>query len=106
MEQLINTIASDRLVLAIVLLLLALAVYFILKRLVKLIIIAVIMLVLFTGFMYYRGEKLPAPVKELIQQGEKTKDTINRINRAAEILKDTEGMNQSSKGSSRGSSSE
>lgn len=106
MEELFRTLTSDRLVLLFVLLVLSLIIYFILKRLMKLIVIALIMLTLFMGYMYYRGEKVPAPVKEMIEEGKKTKDTFDRINKAAEILKNGEEQGHSSKGSSRGSSSE
>ena len=106
MEELIKTITSDKLAILFVLLVLSLIVYFVLKRLMKLIVIALIMLALFMGYMYYDSGKIPARVSQVIQEGKKTKETIDRFNKAADIIRNGEEADHSSKGSSRGSSSE
>lgn len=105
MEKIINDMLADKTVLILVLLVLSLVIYFILKRLVKLIIIAIIMLALFTGYMYYRGEKIPQPVVQIIEEGKKTKDSINRIGKVVETLNKNGMENNQSAGSSRDSSS-
>ncbi|HPS58471.1 MAG TPA: hypothetical protein PK514_10225 [Spirochaetota bacterium] len=106
MESLVNKILSDKTVLILVLLVLSLIIYFILKRLVKLIIIAIIMLVLFTGYMYYKGEKIPKPLMQIIEEGKKTRDSINMIGNTVETITKTGKEKVQSSGSSRGSSSE
>jgi hypothetical protein len=45
-----------------------------------------IMLALFIGYTYYRGEKIPPRVMQIIEEGKHTKDSINRISDAVEIL--------------------
>ena len=106
MESLVNEILSDKTVLILALLVLSLIIYFVLKRLVKLIIIAIIMLALFTGYMYYKGEKIPQPVMKIIEEGKKTKDSINRMGNAVETINTSVNKKDQSNGSSRGSSSE
>jgi len=106
MEKIINDMLADKTVLILTLLVLSLVIYFILKRLLKLIIIAIIMLALFMGYMYYRGEKIPQPVMQIIEEGKKTKDSINRMSEAVETLNKTGEKKLQSPGSSRGSSSE
>ncbi|HQO39909.1 MAG TPA: hypothetical protein PK986_05525 [Spirochaetota bacterium] len=86
MEKIVHELLTDKTVLIFVLLVLSLIIYFVLKRLVKLIILAIIMIALFIGYMYYRGEKIPQPVMQIIEEGKKTKDSINRIGDAVEIL--------------------
>lgn len=106
MESMVNELLSDKTVLILVLLVLSLIIYFILKRLVKLIIIAIIMLALFTGYMYYRGEKIPQPVVKIIEEGKKAKDSINNIGNAVDSINNAGGKKVQSSGSSSGSSSE
>ena len=106
MEELLKNLLSDKAVVIFVLLVLSLIIYFVLKRLVKLIILAIIMLSLFMGYMYYKGEKIPQPVLEIIEEGKKTKDSLNRIGNAIEVINGS-GLNEvQSEGPSGGSSSE
>ena len=106
MEELLKNLLSDKAVVIFVLLVLSLIIYFVLKRLVKLIILAIIMLSLFMGYMYYKGEKIPQPVLEIIEEGKKTKDSLYRIGNAIEVINGS-GLNEvQSEGPSGGSSSE
>jgi len=58
------------------------------------------------GYMYYKGEKIPQPVLEIIEEGKKTKDSLNRIGNAIEVINGS-GLNEvQSEGPSGGSSSE
>jgi len=86
MEKIVHELLTDKTVLIFVLLVISLIIYFVLKRLVKLIILAMIMLALFIGYTYYRGEKIPPRVMQIIEEGKHTKDSINRISDAVEIL--------------------
>lgn len=106
MENIVNEILSDKRVLILALLVLSLIIYFILKRLIKLIILAIIMLALFMGYMYYKGEKVPTPVMKIIEEGKKTRDSINMIGNAIETVNNKSTEKVQSSGSSRGSSSE
>lgn len=106
MENIVNEILSDKRVLILALLVLSLIIYFILKRLIKLIILAIIMLALFMGYMYYKGEKVPAPVMKIIEEGKKTRDSINMIGNAIETVNNKSTEKVQSSGSSRDSSSE
>jgi len=90
MEQLIQSLTSDKIVLFIILLILSLIIYFIIKRVMKLIIIALIMLGLFIGYIYYTEGKLPGPLSGIIEEGKKSKDTIDSINRAVDVIKNNQ----------------
>lgn len=86
MESIINSLSSDKILLAILILLFSLMVYSILKRIVKLIIIMIIALVLYLGYIHYTGEKIDDTLQKYINQGgkelkdiQKKKDKINRV---------------------------
>ena len=94
MEQVLNSLASNKILLAILILLASLLIYSILKRLVKLIVILLIALVLYAGYMNYKGEKIDPTLQLYLNKGginleeiqhkkEKlndTADTLNKLN--------------------------
>lgn len=90
METIINTITSNKILLLIFILLTSLIIYSILKRLVKIIIILLIALALYLGFMNYKGEKNEDFIQKYLNKGEtemkelqKKKDKISETIDAA-----------------------
>ncbi len=71
MESIINAITSNKILLIIIILLISLLVYSILKQLVKIIVITIIALGLYLGYMNYKGDKMGSNIQEHLNNGEK-----------------------------------
>ena len=69
MNEIINTLSSNRLVLLIAIFLLAFILYALFNRIIKLVIILVIVIVLYTGYLYFSGQKIPETKEDAIKQG-------------------------------------
>lgn len=94
MEQIINSLTSNKILLAIIILIAALLIYSILKRIVKLMVILLIALVLYACYMNYRGEKIDPALQHYLDKGginleeiqqkkeklNETVDTIHKLN--------------------------
>ena len=77
---------SSKLFVIIVILIAAILVYAILKRLLKMIIFMLIALTLYVGYMVYTGQELPSSPIEAIRQGE---NKINDFRKEGEKIIDT-----------------
>jgi len=102
MENIIETLLTNKIFIIIVILLTALVVYSLLKRLLKLIIFILIALILYVGYMTYTGQKLPGTSEELIKEGsEKIEelqkggkviiDSIKKLKKANDVINETGG---------------
>ncbi|HNX24601.1 MAG TPA: hypothetical protein PKG60_11185 [Spirochaetota bacterium] len=69
METIISTITSNKILMIIFILIAALIIYSVLKRLIKIIVIIIIALVLYMSYMNYKGEKIDAMVQNYLNKG-------------------------------------
>jgi len=94
MESIIHTLTTNKILLIIVILLTSLLIYSILKKLVKLIVIIIIALVLYLGFMDYKGEKIDdtlqkflnkygISLKEIGQKKDKISNIVDSVNKTS-----------------------
>ncbi len=86
MENILQSLMSSKLFVIIVILIAAILVYAILKRLLKMIIFMLIALTLYVGYMVYTGQELPSSPIEAIRQGE---NKINDFRKEGEKIIDT-----------------
>lgn len=70
MEQLIQTILSDKLYLTLVIILIVFIVLFIIKKLFKWLIISLLVFIAFLIYAHYKGESIKDVLKKTKQQGE------------------------------------
>ncbi len=94
MESIINSIASNKILMIIIILLISLLIYSILKQLVKIIVITIIALALYLGYMSYKGEKIDNTLQDYLNKGgkelkeiQKKKDAVNRMLESAEEIR-------------------
>ncbi len=103
-DTLINAVASNRILLIIVLLLASLLIYSILKRLVKIIVIILIALVLYLGYLNYTGKDADGVLKDYIKKGEKKYEDVTKkrdrlgrsIDQADKLMKQVQSSGSSS----------
>ncbi len=87
MESIINALTSNKVLLAIAILLLSVIIYSILKRLIKIIVIIIIALVLYMGYMNYRGEKIDETLQNYLNKGEKELTGIQKnANKISDVI--------------------
>lgn len=86
MESIINTLMSNKILLAVVILVAALIIYSILKRLVKIIVILVIALIVYLGYINYSGGKIDPAIQNYLDKGkydlkeiQKQRDKLNEM---------------------------
>ena len=75
-NNIITTLYSDPIYLIIGVILSALLLYSLLKKLVKFVMYLLAIIVLYLAYLYYSGEEIPKNVDELINQG---KETIEKV---------------------------
>ena len=94
MESLISSVTTNKILLIIFILLASLIIYAMLKRLIKIIVILLIALMLYAGYMNYKGENIDATLqkflnrngfdlKKIEQQKKKLSNAIDSVNEAA-----------------------
>ncbi len=86
MEELLETLLTNKIFILITVLVIALLVYSLLKRLLKLIIFILIALMLYVGYMTYTGQKLPRSSEEFIKQGT---EKLNEIQKGSRVIIDS-----------------
>ena len=67
----INALYSDPVYLVIAIILSALILYSLVKKLVKLMLYLVAILIIYLGYLYFTGQELPKNINEIIDQGSK-----------------------------------
>ncbi len=75
-NNIISTLYSDPVYLIIGVILSALLLYSLLKKLVKLVMYMVAIIVVYLAYLYYSGEEIPKNVDELMNRGKKTIEKV------------------------------
>ena len=70
-NNIINALYSDPVYLVIAIILSALILYSLVKKLVKLMLYLVAILIIYLGYLYFTGQELPKNINEIIDQGSK-----------------------------------
>jgi len=70
-NNIINALYSDPVYLVIAIILSALILYSLVKKLVKLMLYLVAILIIYIGYLYFTGQELPKNINEIIDQGSK-----------------------------------
>jgi len=68
-NNIINALYSDPVYLVIAIILSALILYSLVKKLVKLMLYLVAILIIYLGYLYFTGQELPKDINEIIDQG-------------------------------------
>jgi|TARA_B110001454_G_C12611140_1_gene388737 hypothetical protein len=68
-NNIINALYSDPVYLVIAIILSALILYSLVKKLVKLMLYLVAILIIYIGYLYFTGQELPKNINEIIDQG-------------------------------------
>ena len=76
-NNIISTLYSDPVYLIIGVILSALLLYSLLKKLVKLVMYMVAIIVVYLAYLYYSGEEIPKNVDELMNHGKKTIEKVS-----------------------------
>jgi len=71
MDLTISSLISNKIFIAIAILLASIVIYSILKRLIKIIVIILIALIIYIGYMNYKGEKTEIILQNYLIKGEK-----------------------------------
>ena len=92
-NNIITALYSDPVYLIIAIILSALILYSLVKKLVKLMLYLIAILVIYLGYLYFTGQDLPKNVNEIIEQGaeiiEQGTDAIEK--QIDKVVKDQEG---------------
>ncbi|MBC8358623.1 MAG: hypothetical protein ISS41_11535 [Candidatus Aminicenantes bacterium] len=92
MESIISSLTSSPIFIIILAILVIIIVIAIIKRLLKLLIPVFILVVLYVGYLYFTGQKIPTTKEEILQHG---KETIEKIkDKGEEILKENYKKNR------------
>jgi uncharacterized protein YqhQ len=95
MESIINVITSNKILLVIIILLISLLVYSILKQLVKIIVITIIALALYLGYMNYKGENMDSNIQKYLNKGgEELQDIQKKKDALSQILDSVDKINK------------
>jgi Ca2+/Na+ antiporter len=78
MESIINALISNKLLLAVAVIVSILIILSALKKLVKIAVVLFAMLILYIGYLVYTGQNVPKTKDEIIEYGEKKIDTIKK----------------------------
>ena len=95
-NNIITTLYSDPVYLVIAVILSALLLYSLLKKLVKLVIYIAALIIIYLAYLYYSGQQIPQNVDELMNQGRETIEKVGNqvIDNIDKIIKnDKEGNN-------------
>lgn len=81
MDQIVKILTSEHIFLILGLILVAILIFSILKQVLKLIYFSVILILLYGGYLYYTGQKIPQTREELLQHGSEQLDRINKASK-------------------------
>jgi len=83
MDQYINIVLSNPLYLAVAIIVGALLVFAILKRLARMLVTILIIIILYIGYLAYTGQEIPGTKEQIIRHGTEQLDRIKTDSRGA-----------------------
>ena len=95
-NNIITTLYSDPIYLIIAVILSALLLYSLIKKLVKFMLYVLAVLILYLAYLYYSGEEIPKNVNEIIDQGKETIERVGEqvIDNIDKIIKDSNNKDE------------
>ena len=95
-NNIITTLYSDPIYLIIAVILSALLLYSLIKKLVKFMLYVLAVLVLYLAYLYYSGEEIPKNINEIIDQGKETIERVGEqvIDNIDKIIKDSNNKDE------------
>lgn len=78
MEDIINTITSNKVYLVFAIIIGIMLFLAIVKRLIKLLIVSIIILIIYIGYLSYTGQKIPQTREEIIDHGSEQFEKIKK----------------------------
>ncbi len=95
MEGIIKVLTSNNILMILGLFLVAILIFSVIKQLLKLVYLAAILLVIYVGYLYYTGQKIPTTKDEVIKH---SYEQFNKIEKSRkEIMEDVKKRNEKSK---------
>ena len=92
-NNIINALYSDPVYLVIAIILSALILYSLVKKLVKLMLYLIAILVVYLGYLYFTGQELPKNINEIIDQGSGALEGVTTIieDQIEKVINDEKG---------------
>lgn len=92
-NNIINALYSDPVYLVIAIILSALILYSLVKKLVKLMLYLIAILVIYLGYLYFTGQELPKNINEIIDQGSGALEGVTTIieDQIEKVINDEKG---------------
>lgn len=78
MTDIINSLLSNNIMVIIGILLASLLVYSILKRLLKIIVLFLIIMIVYTAYMFYNGQNIPDSAQKYIEESSEKIETLKK----------------------------
>ena len=92
-NNIINALYSDPVYLVIAIILSALILYSLVKKLVKLMLYLIAILIIYLGYLYFTGQELPKNINEIIDQGSGALEGVTTIieDQIEKVINDEKG---------------